>query len=211
MAQGPHTHTFLVLSQRRSLARASLWGEAPWPFPRGGNEGRCSAFLPLNDLPPAPASLLPAKGDAGCQSILSGREHHTGPDGEAGFWFSLPSLPPQGSSTWAETSGGVRDWCAHRHCTGWGQGAPLPVCCPAAGAGFGESLQGGCPTVGGSSSGSGSGWKGTRSPARRCCRATGEDEEGTVRPTHGGPGPSHQDPAQNGTRVPKLPTASSTG
>lgn len=64
--------------------------------------------------------------------------------------------------------------------------------------------------MGGSSCGSASGWKGARSPARRCWRATGEDEEGTVRPTHRCPGPPPWDPAQNGTHVPKLPAASST-
>lgn len=117
---------------------------------------------------------------------------------------TTPGLKRQGGSVT-----GVNTETQHR----LGAGGPppsLPVCCPAAGAGCGESLRGGFPTVGGSSSGNASGWKGARSPARRCWRATSEDEEGTVRPTHRCPGPSPWDPAQNGTCAPKLPAASST-
>ena len=94
-----------------------------------------------------------------------------------------------------------------------GGDAPLPVCCPVAGAGCGESLQGGCLAVGGSSSDSASGWKGARSPAHRCWKRRGGKEEDTVRPTHSCPGPSHQDDALNGTPAPRLPwvsTASGT-
>lgn len=51
----------------------------------------------------------------------------------------------------------------------------------------------------GSSSDSVSGWKGAQSPAHRCWKTRGDNEEGTVRTKQRRPGPSHQDPAQNGT------------
>ena len=60
----------------------------------------------------------------------------------------------------------------------------------------------------GSSYDSASGSKQVRSSARRCWRTRGNNEEGTVRPKHGGPGPSHREAAQNGVSALKPPKAS---
>ena len=191
----------------------------PGPFPgegrkEGRKEGRCSAFLPLNESPPLP---LPTSCQPRVMPVV--KEHPQGgplPEQKGKAYRprwgrrllvqpsfpTTPGLKRQGGSVT-----GANTETLHR----LGAGGPLlPVCCPAAGAGCGESLRGGFPTVGGSSFGNASGWKGVQSPARRCWRATSEDEEGTVRPTHRCPSPSPRDPTQNGTHAPKLPAASST-
>lgn len=170
-----------------------MWGEATsGPFP--GNGRKMLWPLPLAASMPTSLKLgmmAEAWVTSGLSPSLAGTGNLQAQTGNEAFGSAFFPYKPRateiaqpGLKHQEVKLAGTNCVGKQRSCTGrWGH-PPLPVCCPAAGAGCGESHPGGCPAVVGSSSDSVSGWKGAQSPAHRCWKTRGDNEEGTVRPKH---------------------------
>lgn len=146
--------------------------------------GRCPD--PLPPAAPVPTSLQPgvmavATDSSGLSPSLGGTGNLQAQAGNEAFGSAFFPCKPRATEI---AQPGLKHQEAKPAGTNWGQAqlpgglSPLPVCCPAAGAGCGESHQGGCPAGVGSSYDSVSGSKRVQSPGHGCWRVRGNNDEG---------------------------------